>query len=447
MRVTGVVLLSLCCVAPALADQTAPAADAPKTDEAAPPKPKVETLTGVSGWDGTHFTTQSLDGRFVFSPYGYVQGDYRIFTGDGVPPNTFTLRRARLGVQGKFDQYYEYVFLADFVDTGSRLLRDAYLNVRYIPEVQLTVGQMVEPFGQEVATIGITNIDFVERGLTSLLYPSAVGAFRSPGAMVHGDIAKGTVSYWLGAFNGKGPTAANTTSEPEVIGRLRIYPFKGGDSDLLKGIAIGGAFGHGRSRALSNELSFSGSMPDGSFSFFPQLAINGPILRYNGDLSFIVGPFALRGEYDELHQKRDALGNGFSDLPEVVARGFTVNATFLLTGERRPENAQPKPKNPFLTPGGTSGIGAWEVKARYSYLWAQALGDITGGTAGAPPAGSFPDYQNSVDEISIGVNWFPESQVRYSFDVNIYRDKDAATVGGQVPQTFVVVLQRVQFKF
>jgi phosphate-selective porin OprO/OprP len=439
MRVTGVVLLSLCCVAPALADQPAPAADAPKVE--------TQPLTGVSGWDGTHFTTQSPDGRFVFSPYGYVQGDYRIFTGDGVPPNTFTLRRARLGVQGKFDKYYEYALLADFVDTGSRLLRDAYINVRYIPEVQLTVGQMVEPFGQETATVGITNIDFVERGLTALLYPSAVGAYRSPGAMIHGDIAGGTVSYWLGAFNGKGPTAANTTSEPEVIGRLRIYPFKAGSNDLLKGIAVGGAVGRGRSRALSSELSFSGSVPEGAFSFFPQLAINGPILRYNGEFTFLAGPFGLRGEYDELHQKRNALGNGFSDLPEVVARGFTVNATFLLTGERRPENAQPKPKNPFLTPGGTSGIGAWEVKARYSYLWAKALGDITGGTAGAPPAGSFPDYQNSVDEISVGLNWFPESQVRYSFDVNVYRDKDAATVGGQVPQTFVVVLQRVQFKF
>jgi phosphate-selective porin OprO/OprP len=427
----GALFLLLSFVPQAFAQQAATA-----SPDAPPPKVEVPAL--VAGWNGDHFFMQAPDGRFILQPYGYVQGDYRIYTGDGVPANTFTLRRARLGVQGKFDKYYEFALLIDGVDRNSALLRDAYVNVNYLPELQLTVGQMVEPFGQETASVGITNIDFVERGLTSLLYPSASGSFRSPGAMLHGDIARGTVSYWLGAFNGKGPLAANTTSEPELIVRLRIYPFRAGSNDLLKGIAIGGAFGRGRSRGLSNEMSFSGTMPEGSFSFFPQLLINGPILRYNGDLSFIVGPFALRGEYDELHQKRQSLDVGFTDLPEVRARGFTVNATFLLTGEKRPENGQPKPRNPFLVPGGTSGIGAWELKARYSYLWAKAPGDV---------ANSFPDYQNSVDEISFGLNWYPESQVRYSADVNIYRDKDAATVGGAVPQTFVVVLQRLQYKF
>jgi len=29
----------------------------------------------------------------------------------------------------------------------------------------------------------------------------------------------------------------------------------------------------------------------------------------------------------------------------------------------------------------------------------------------------------------------------------VYRMKDAATVGGAPPQTFVVILQRVQFRF
>jgi hypothetical protein len=397
------------------------------------------------GWNGDHFFLQSPDGRYLFQPYGYVQTDFRGYTGDGAPPNTFTIRRARLGVQGRFDQYYEFAFLIDATDANSTLLRDAYVNVKYVPELQLTVGQMVEPFGQEVASVGVANIDFVERGLTSLLYPSTAGAFRSPGVMIHGDVAK-MVSYWLGAFNGKG-SLPNTTSEPEVIGRLRLYPFRSGSNEYLQGLAFGGAIGIGRSRGLSNEMSFSGVLPERAFNFFPSLPINGRIMRYNGDATLLIGPLGLRGEYDELHQKRDALDVGFTNLPEVVARAFYVNATFLLTGERRPENGAPKVSRPFLGPG-SYGIGAWEVKARYSYLWAKADGDI--GPNGACPTATclgIPSYKNTVDEISFGLNWYPQTQIRYDIDVNIYRDKDAATVGGQPPQTFVVILQRIQFKF
>jgi phosphate-selective porin OprO/OprP len=404
----------------ALAEEPAtPPAPAPKKDPA---------------WDGSHFYLQSADGNFTFQPYGYIQTDFRIYTGDGVPSNTFTVRRARFGFQGKLDKSYEYAVLADFVDTNSTLLRDAYVNVNWWKEFQITLGQMVEPFGQEAASFSISNVDFVERGLTSLLYPSASGSFRSPGAMVHGDISGGVVSYWLGAFNGKGPLAANTTSEPEVIGRLRVYPLKGGDNDMLKGLAIGGALGHGRSRFLSNELSFAASTPEGAFAFFPRLPINGGIMRYNAELTWTGGPGALRVEYDRLIQNREAVFDGYKDLGQVRAWGFNVDATWLLTGEKRPENAPPKGKSPFQ-----GGIGAWELKARYSYLKADANGD---------QFSLARIHKGSVDEISGGVNWYLTSTVKYDADVNVYRMKDAATVNtGAPPQTFVVVLQRVQFRF
>src|SRR5260370_35485588 len=103
--------------------------------------------------------------------------------------------------------------------------------------------------------------------------------------MVHGviAIAGGVVSYWLGAFNCKGLLTANPTNQPGVIGRLRIYPLKTGSNAMLQGLAVGGAIGVARSRGLSNELSFNGTMPEGSFAFFPQLLINGPIVRYNAE--------------------------------------------------------------------------------------------------------------------------------------------------------------------
>jgi len=377
---------------------------------------------------------QSPDGSFVFQPYGYVQLDYRVYTGDGVPADTYTIRRARLGFQGKLDRYYEFAFLADFADRNSTLLRDAFVNVNYVRELQITVGQMIEPFGQEAASFSIANVDFVERGLTSLLYPSAFGAFRSPGAMVHGDFANGVFSYWLGAFNGKGPLQANTTNQPEFIGRVRIYPFRNGDTKELQGLAIGGAAGLGRSRGLSNELSFSGLTPEGAFTFFPQLPINGAIYRFNGEMTWTFGPAAVRAEIDSLHQNRDNLFDGYAGLGQVRAWGYNIDATYLLTGEKRPENAPPRANAPLFR----GGLGAWEVKGRYSYLTAEADGDQFSLSR---------IYKGTVDEISGGVNWYLTSTIRYSGDVNVYRMKDQPTVGGAPPQTFVVILQRVQFRF
>lgn len=424
----------------------------PNAQEAPPPKPVeaqpteqpkdskkvVPDLGVVAGWNGDHFFLRNADGSILFIPYGFVQTDYRLYSGDGVPANTFAIRRARIGFQGKLEKYYEFAFLLDAADSSGTLLRDAYLNVRYVPEIQLTVGVMTEPFGQEAATVSVTNIDFVERGLTSLLYPAPAFAFRAPGAMIHGDLAKGFLSYWVGAFNGRGPLGLNTTNEPELIGRLRFYPFKNTGAAVLKGIAFGGAYGHGRSRGLSNELSFSTAVGDRAFTLVPQVPINGPVERYNGEFTWTLGPAALRAEYDELRQQRRALDVGYTDLPEMRARAFEVSGTLLLTGERRPENGQPTPARPFFGADGTVGTGAWEIKGRYSYLWAKADGD---------PANSFPNIQNSVREISVGLNWYPSALVRYAIDFNFYKVLDAATVGGQPPQMFSAILQRAQFKF
>ena len=83
-----------------------------------------------------------------------------------------------------------------------------------------------------------------------------------------------------------------------------------------------------------------------------------------------------------------------SKLPATVAshprlRAFT--GELQVTGERRPENGRPKPLRPFLTPQRDVGTGAIELKARYSYLWARALGD---------PINGFPTILGSAHEVS-----------------------------------------------
>ncbi len=423
----------------ALVDQ--PQSSAPKKD--AP-------LT--AGWNGEHFFIRSADGQFTISPYGYVNTDYRAYKGDGAPSDTFVLRQARFGFQGSYGSHFDFAILADAASTAGSVVRDVYLNVRINPMFQFQAGQFKAPFGQETG-IGDTSLDFVERGLQSLLYPSSATAYRSPGATFHGDIDGGVMQYWVGAFNGKGYALVNTTNQPEVVGRLRFYPWRKTTNHWLKEFAFGGSVDFARSRGLSGDQSINGTLPDAAYNFFPQFPINGDIQRYNGEFTYLKGPFALRGEFDQLNMDRTNIGSlqqnwlGFMSLPTIRAKAWDVSTTYLLTGEKRPENGTPRVKRPLFgpdTPGGQGrGWGAWEAAFRFTGIQANEPGasfvnNITDGFV--------PTFFNHTNEYTIGVNWYPNYWVKYVFNLGIDQLKEPSVIG-QEPGTYYVVTQRVQFRF
>ena len=406
----------------------------------------------AAGWNGEHFFIKSADGQFSISPYGYLDTDYRAYKGDGAPSDTFLIRRARFGFQGNFGSHFDFAILTDSNATTGAIVRDAYLNIRIRPEFQFQAGQFKEPFAQETG-IGATNLDFVERGLQSLLYPSPGTAYRSPGMTLHGDIKGGIIQWWAGAFNGRNGVTANNTNEPDFVGRVRFYPFRKGKKDWLKQLAFGGSIDHARSRGLSGDLSFSGVMPDAAYNFFPSLHINGPIERYEGEFTYLYGPFALRGEYVQMQQQRYDIGSetpgglGFLSVPGVGAKAWNISTTYLLTKEKRPENGTPRVKSPFFgpdTPGGKGrGYGAWEVALRYTGIQANAPGE----TIFNPfTPGLVPTYDFHTDQITFGLNWYPNYWIKYMVNVGIDQ-LHQPSVTGQVPQNFVVILQRLQFRF
>ena len=409
-------------------------------------KKEATAVTPTAGWNGEHFFIKS--GEFQLQPYGYFQSDYRAYHGDGVPADTFLIRRARFGFQGSYGKYYDFGILIDGAAGNGISLRDLFVNIKPFPEFQVTVGQFKEPFAQELMD-GVTNIDFVERSLASLLYPSAATAYRSPGAAVHGDIAGGVMQYWLGAFNGKGILTNNTTNEPEVIGRVRFYPWKKHKDSLFQGLAFGGAIGHGRTRGLSNEQSFGTTLPDASFALVPTFTINGPVERWNAEGTWTHGPWAVRAEYDQLMQFRRNVGSedfgglGFVTVPAIVGKGGYAQATYLLTGEARPENGTPKVKHPLLGPGDGRGWGAWELAFRYDKLQVKEPG-VAIPNQFTP--GGVPTFEGHADTFTGGVNWYLNYWVKYQANFGVDRLAQPSTTG-QIPQNFFVVLQRLQFRF
>lgn len=374
-----------------------------------------------TGWNGEHFFVTSTDGDFELSPYGYLQTDYRGYDGSATPANTFAIRRGRFGFQGKLYKHYELNLLADFADRNSTLVREFSLNANYHPALQLKSGQFKEPFSQE-ELLSAPYIDFVERSPVNNLVPA-----YSPGVQVWGQLLNGAVEYALGAFNGRGFLNLNEQSSPEGVLRLRLYPWRNGSVPWLKGFGFGGAVTDGRTR---NGSSFTGLMPTRTFIFFKTEPVNGQVIRSNGELTWTVGPATLRAEYVQTNQDRQSLGQSGTNLPGVVAKAYYISTTYLLTGEKRPENGQPRPRSMFLS-GEHHGVGAWELKFRYSNIQ-MAAGAV----------------ENRADQMSTGVNWYPNSLVRYMLDFNVERLKNPITSPTPLaPQSFLSVLQRLQFRF
>ena len=416
------------------------------------PAEKSGTAPVTAGWNGEHFYIKSADGQFQIQPYGYVQTDYRSYSGDGAPADTFAVRRGRFGFQGNYGDHYQFGILIDAAATAGATVRDIYLNAKYNNAFQLQGGQFKEPFAQELVA-GVTNIDFVERGLQSLLYPSAASAYRSPGVTIHGDINGGAFQYWAGAFNGKGFSVTNTTSVPEAVGRVRFYPWRSKKDSVLHGFAFGGSIAFSKTRGLSNEQSAPMNMTDAAYAWFPQFPVNGDVWRYEGEFTYLKGPWGFRDEYVIAQYDRTGVGTeqlgglGFANLPNIRFQGWNSSVTYLLTRETRPENGTPRVKHPVFGPtteaGGARGLGAWELGFRYSGIQGNEPG-VFFNNIFTPQL--VPTFNMHTDQFTVGLNWYLNYWVRFQTNVNVDRLKDPSTIGA-IRQNYVVVEERLQYRF
>lgn len=379
--------------------------------------------TPVAGWDRNHAFLRSRDGSFEAQIVGYGQLDFRGYQSGNHPPNTFLVRRARLALEGRVHNYYRYKIEGDFADTNGTLLRDLYLRIQHNDETQLTFGQFRVPISQEEIRSDAFQ-DFVERSMVNNLVPS-----RSPGVMLSGAIKKGLFEYQIGAFNGKGLLAPNDNGTPETAMRVRVAPWKNSKAFFAKGLIFGGAFTQGRSL---NGISVRGQTESRSVTFFSPDPINGKYTRANGELTWLLGPVAIRAEYDQTDQRRENLGEDRTNLPGVVAKGYMGQVTYLLTGENKPEADAVAPRHSvFGDENGVKGFGAWELKFRYASL------QIEDGTA----------KSNRAQTFYFGPNWYLNRFIRYTLDFGIERFSDPLRTPRPGDSNFMVVLSRIQVAF
>ena len=112
-----------------------------------------------------------------------LQGDFREFSPEDAPPDTFEMSRRRIGIQGNFLKHFEYEVERELKRDNP--WRDVFLNFRYFPDVQIQAGKFKIPFSLDQLT-GEVDQDFV--------YRSRLGELLAPGRDI------GVMPIWTRRF-------------------------------------------------------------------------------------------------------------------------------------------------------------------------------------------------------------------------------------------------------
>jgi len=384
----------------------------------------VSTASLTTGWDNRRPFLRSADGNFEVLFGGYIQFDSRGDQGGTKSGQTFLVRRARLGIEGKLRRSLDFKLQFDFSSPKSPTLRDAYVKVRLPHDANLSIGHLKANLGQEEFHSD-SALDFVERSMLTNL-----NAYRSPGIILSGTMAKRRVAYSLGLFNGDGRFFRSKDSSPQGVIRLRFSPWRAHDTSPLKKLEFGGAYS--QSLADRSGLSFRGRSESHSFTFFKPVLTNGNVTHTNAEISWLGGPASFRAEYDQSNQARRGLGAGGTNLAGVGAKGYMAQFTYVLTGETKLDSKNVVPRRDFMErTNSRRGLGAWELKMRYSNL------QIDDSSPASNRAGS----------IYVGLNWYLNRHVRYVLDFGRERFKDPLRAPKPGAESLFVVLSRVQFAF
>jgi phosphate-selective porin OprO/OprP len=354
----------------------------------------------------------SSDGNFRVELGGRVQFDYhatgndaRSLTGTDLA-DRFLVRRARLDLSGQAFRWVDFKIEAELTEGVS--LKDAYLDLRFLPQLRLRGGQFKVPFSREDLTSS-RFIDFVERSIINELSPA-----HDAGVMLHGELFGGVLAYNLGAFNGTGEDTADNNDGKDLAARLVLSPFATTSLIWLKNLYLAGNATWGDQDGINSPQGRTSARTSTRFTYFAAHPARGERSRFGGDLVWLLGPAALKFEYAEQRNERQDIGPGGADLDDVLARGWYVSGTWIVTGEEKPLNGPVVPRRPFSPLSGGAGPGAWEVGVRYARLDFESSdpldffdGNLTNGITGGGSTA-----ENGVEALTVGVNWYLNARVR-----------------------------------
>jgi len=324
------------------------------------------------------------------------------------------LRRARLFATGTLDKDWGYKLQYDFTATGSSGLQDAFID--YKP-LNIRIGHAKEPFSlQNMTSSKYTT--FIERGL-----PHVFAEGRNIGIQT-----KRTGDNWMiaGGIFGDGRDGSATGSTDEGWGvavRATVTAINETDEKLHLGISASQRYTAGdetlRFRERPEAHITDTRIVDTDPTDIDTIKANS-LTRAVLEGAYINGPWHVQGEY--YHTDVDRNGAGLSDL---TFTGYYVETGLFLTDDSMNYKTA-KGSYSKITPNGDN--GAWQIAARLSNVDLSDA-DIDGGEA---------------DSLTLGVNWFATSNIRFSANYVNILDVDGGPAAGDNPDAFIFRSQ-VQF--
>lgn len=350
----------------------------------------------------------ALTSRLHIDVGGY---DYRPNSALTSPQNLFggpILRRAQIGVIGKFLDDWEYSLMFDGGGSGGSsnvVVDSAYIAYNGFKPLKIWGGYLGVPYTLDESTSS-NNITFMERAAPQQVAVGIGGGTRSAFGVTASD-----KRWWAGAFL-TGPAYGTTSGRPQaaVTGRAVFLPVLTDNASLLIGGSAQYLFQPPAGNVLRLrdriELRIDGSriLDTGNIANVDNATV------LSAELAGTLGSFHFQGEYFDFSVERTA----GSDLD---FKGGYIQAGYILTGEKRNYSSSSgsyggvTPRKPFDWK--TGGWGAWEVAARYSVI---DLNDPAGGVSGGKQ-----------ENVTLGLNWYVNRNMR--FMLNYIHGKVEKTAG------------------
>lgn len=393
---------------------------------AATPSPTPEAVP--EGWrrEGLGFKK----GESSIGLKGYAQADFRHFRWEPreadlgpLRSDTSEIRRFRIGFEAEFDKVsLEFVMDPRNSQIGDRL-KDATIGYAFSKKLALLVGHFKPGVSPEFLNSS-SKTDLIDRSMAA----NRLAPDREWGLALSGELGK--FSYEVGGFAGDGASSSQST-ESAGTARFTLEP--------SKGLILGTSFMQGEVKADprlgSLEPSPKGALgrtPTG-FNFWERPHVQGTRRRLGADAAYSRGPFRIIGEYLEMNEERRGQGSTGQNIPDVLGRGWSVQATWILTGEKKATTIRPKES---IFKGGK---GALEIAARIEGLEFDDTGDATGFAGHGNRARNIAPSGATVR--ALGLNYWASSFLKFQGNAlwESYNDPLIAPVPGNKGHYFTLV--------
>jgi phosphate-selective porin OprO/OprP len=374
------------------------------------------------GLDNGRLTVATADGRFTLSLRALMQYDMGYYAQgkNGTVPDLSSgtnFRRLQIGFVGTAFRDWAYNLTLDFAGNGvekSGYIYNAYVEYDGLKPFAIRIGAYTPPGGLEDQT-GSGDLLFQERASAVDAGRNIAGApSRSALSLIYqqGDVFA-ALSY---TGNKVGDTGA-FDEQQAVVGRAAWMAVNTPEFKWL----LDADFTHLFKPAdtVAGTVPITTTRSPVSFSAGAEMVVdnNAPKTVNTGGIdakSVTVFGVESAAEYDALYVQGGWFHYGIerrnTALPDPAFHGWYALATWSLTGETHAFDAASASFR-GLRPAkglGNGGFGAWELKARYSYL---DLDDdpLTSAASGGVAGG----VQNIW---TAGTNWYPTNGIRFSLE-------------------------------